>query len=87
LLHRKFVFSLKTNFNFLFIRLRSSRGCSPFRLYSAEPESYIYYSVRNIFLQIENKILVTILMKLTSAVFIVPLILILMSAFHFFKQN
>ena len=55
-----------------FIRLRPSRGCSPFRLYSHEPDFYIYYSVRDIFLQIENKILMNILLKLTSAVVIVP---------------
>ena len=63
---------------FLFISLRTSRGCGPFRLYSHEPDFYIYYTVRNIVTQIQNRVLVTIILKLTSAVVIVPLVLILM---------
>ncbi|CAF0826530.1 unnamed protein product [Adineta steineri] len=62
---------------FLSTSLRPSRGCGPFRLYSHEPDFYLYYSVRNVFSQVQNRILVQLLFKLTSAVVIVPLVLIL----------
>ncbi|CAF2615030.1 unnamed protein product [Rotaria sp. Silwood2] len=63
--------------SFLATSLRPSRGCGPFRLYSHEPEYYMYYSVRNIVTQIQNEILVNIILKITSAVVIIPLVLIL----------
>ncbi|CAF1242481.1 unnamed protein product [Adineta ricciae] len=74
---------------FLSTSLRPSRGCGPFRLYSHEPDFYIYYSVRNLFSQVQNRILVKLLFKLTSAVVIVPLvlILILLSCILFIRRN
>ncbi|CAF3576152.1 unnamed protein product [Rotaria sp. Silwood1] len=63
--------------SFLATSLRPSRGCGPFRLYSHEPDFYMYYSVRNIVTQIRNNILVNIILKITSAVVIIPLVLIL----------
>lgn len=62
---------------FLTTSFRPSRGCSPFRLYSDEPDYYIYYSIRNLFLQIHDQILVKLLLKITSAVVVIPLILLL----------
>ncbi|CAF1163517.1 unnamed protein product [Rotaria sordida] len=63
--------------SFLATSLRPSRGCGPFRLYSHETEYYMYYSVRNIVTQIQNEIFVNIILKITSAVVIIPLVLIL----------
>ncbi|UJR31263.1 hypothetical protein I4U23_018763 [Adineta vaga] len=74
---------------FLATSLRPSRGCGPFRLFSHEPDFYIYYSVRNVFSQVQNRILVKLLFKLTSAVVIVPfvLILILLSCILVIRRN
>ncbi|CAF3882410.1 unnamed protein product [Rotaria magnacalcarata] len=63
--------------SFLATSLRPSRGCGPFRLYSHEPDFYIYYSIRNIITQINNEVLTNIILKISSAVVIIPLVLIL----------
>ncbi|CAF3513214.1 unnamed protein product [Rotaria socialis] len=63
--------------SFLATSLRPSRGCGPFRLYSHEPDFYIYYSIRNIITQIKNEVLTNIILKISSAVVIIPLVLIL----------
>lgn len=63
---------------FIASRLRPSRGCGPFRLYGSEPDYFFYYSVRNLISQIPSKVLAGILFKLTSAVVIVPSVLMLM---------
>ena len=69
---------MKYHHNFISSRLRPSRGCGPFRLYSSEPDYFFYYSVRNLISQISAKVLADILLKLTSAVVIVPSVLMLM---------
>ncbi|CAF4446273.1 unnamed protein product [Rotaria socialis] len=73
--------------SFLATSLRPSRGCGPFRLYSHEPDFYIYYSIRNIITQIKNEVLTNIILKISSAVVIIPLVLILMYSIVMYSEH
>lgn len=73
------LFSFEKNFRLTIesIRLKPSRGCGPFRLYSSETDHYVYAPIRNLFNQIPYETLKNLIFTLTSGIVVIPVVLIL----------